>query len=252
LLGGELTLGEFAEQVDRRPPFVRPVGGNTDDIVLTIEDLGREKVYELEFNKLGLRDKPFFRNLVRKKREELILSQLFVAIQDTVTITREEVEEHYEANRDAFMTAPVINLAVMTFDSVNVARRAAKQLEEGRDFESVAVDFSIYSGSETGFDTTGFITKDKAVALFEALWETPIGSTAGPILDSRRWKVAKLLARQDPRLLNLEEATPMIVERLGFMKADVAFAALIEDLRSKASIAVNEEALRAVVLPALQ
>ena len=249
LLGGVLTLGEFAEQVDRRPPFARPTGGNTDQIVLTIESLGRDKMFELEFDKLGLRDKPFFRDLARKKREELILSQLFAALQETTTVTQEEVKEHYDTHRDDFMTVPLIKLAVMSFDSVDVARQAAKKLEEGRDFESVAVDFSIYSGTEAGFDTTGYVSKDKAQGLFDSLWEKEIGSTAGPVAEAGHWKIGKLLARLDPRLLSLEEATPMIVERLNFLKADEDFAAMIDGLRSKASIVVNEEALRAVVLP---
>jgi hypothetical protein len=249
MVGGELTLGEFVALVDKLPPFAKPTGGNTDQIALTIEHLGREKIFEVEFEKLGLRHKPFFLDRVKKKREELILSQMFSAMQETVTVTQEEVAEYYEGHRDDFMTVPMINLAFMTFSSADVARQAAKKLEEGRDFESVAVDFSIYSASGAGFDTTGFISRDKSMALFDALWEKEIGSTAGPLVDGDYWKIAKLLGRQDPRLLSLQEAASMIVERTSFVKADAAFAALLEELRSKAKIVVHDAVLETIAFP---
>jgi parvulin-like peptidyl-prolyl isomerase len=252
LLDAVLTIGELVESIEKMPAFARPTGGITDQIALTIEHFGREKILELEFNKRGLRDQPFFRNLVKKKREEAILNELFMGMQDSSTVTEEAVKEYYEAHRDDFVTQPVINLAVMTFGSEDVARQAARKLEEGEDFESVAVNFSIYSGSETGFDTTGFIDRGKATALFDAIWEKEIGSTAGPVAVGDEWKVVKLLARQDPRLLGLEEATPMIMDRLKFLKADEAFAGLIEELRSKAKIEIDQKALEAVAFPKLQ
>ncbi len=250
-LDGELTLGDFVTAVDKMPPFVRPTGGNTDQIALTVEHFGREKIFEAEFLKLGLQNKPFFRDKARKKLEEFMLNDMFTALQDTVHVSPEEAAEYYENHRDDYMTVPMVSLAVMSFDSVDVARRAAKKLEDGGDFESVAVSFSIYSGSEAGFDTTGLISKDKMAPLFDAIWDKEIGSTAGPVVVDGSWKIGKLLARQDPRLLALDEATPMIVERLKFFKADKAFAALIEELRSKAKIVVHDEVLEALVLPVI-
>ena len=247
-LNGELTLGEFAATVDKMPPFARPTGGNTDQIALTVESLGRDKIFEAEFFKLGLENKPFFRDKARKKLEEFILNDMFTAMQETVTVRQDEVAEYYETHRDEYMTVPLISLAVMSFDSVDVARRAAKKLEEGGDFESVAVSFSIYSGSEAGFDTTGFISRDKMMPLFDAIWEKEIGATAGPVYMDDQWNIGKLLGRQDPRLLGLEEATPMVAERLRFLKADEAFAGLIAELRSKAKIVIHDEVLEALVL----
>jgi len=245
--GGELTLGEFVAQIDKMPDFARPTGGNTDQISLTVEHFGREKIFELEFNKLDLREKPFFRGKVRRKIEELVLNNMFMGMEDTVTVTPKEIAEYYESHRDEYMTVPMIRLAVMSFSSEDVARQAAKKLEEGRKFEDVAVDFSVYSGSEAGFDTTGLITKDKAPALFDAIWEKTIGSTSGPIPEGNNWKIAKLMGRQDPRLLTLEEATPMIDERLSLLKADEALTDLLAELRSQAKIVVDERALAALV-----
>ncbi len=247
--GGVLTLGEFVALVDALPDFARPTGGNTDQIALTVEHFGREKIFELEFNKLGLRDKPFFLEKARKKREELILNQLFTSMQDTVTVTRERLAEYYESHRDDFMTVPMVSLAIMRFKSEDVARQAAKKLAEGKDFESVAVDFSVYSASEAGFDTTGFISRDKNQAMFDATWDNPIGSTTGPVFADEAWCIAKLLARLDPRLLTLEEAIPFIQERVRFAEADAALAALIKELRSKAQVVVHDDVLQAITLP---
>lgn len=247
-LGGEVTIGEFVDAIEKMPPFARPTGGNSDQIAITLEHFGREKVIEHEFYKLGLEEEPYFRDKVQRKKDEVLLNEMFVAMQDTASVTEDEVREYYEEHRDDYVTQPLISLAVMTFDSEDVARQAAEKVSRGEDFATVAIDFSIYSGSESGFDTTGYIDRSKATPLFDAIWEKEIGSTAGPVLLDGRWKVAKLLGRLNPRLLDLEEATPMVADKLRFLKADDGLERLLEDLRSKADIEIDYAALEAVEL----
>ncbi len=247
-LGGVVTIGEFVDAIEDMPPFARPTGGNSDQIVLTLEHFAREKTIDHEFHKLGLENQPYFRERVQKKKEELLLDDMFVAMKKSSTVADEEVREYYEKHRDDFVTQPLISLAVMSFESQDAARRAADRVSQGQDFASVAVDFSIYSGSESGYDTTGYIGRDKWTPLFDAIWEKEIGATAGPILAEDGWKVAKLLGRLDQRLLSLEEARPMVVERIRFTKANQALEELLADLRSAATVEIDHAALEAVVL----
>jgi hypothetical protein len=248
-LNGHITIGEVAQAVDEMPLFARPTKGDPDGIAANIKHFGRGRIFEHEFNKLGLENQPYFREKMQNKREEYVLMDLFRALRDTSRVTREEVQEYYETHRDDYVTQTVINLALMSFDSEDVAIQAAQRISEGEDFESVAIDFSVFSGSETGYDTTGFIDKSKMPVMFDAIWEKEIGGTAGPVYETDRWSVGKLLGRQDPRLLSLEEAAPMIEDTLRFLKADGAFAGFIEDLRSKAEINIDYDALAALELP---
>jgi peptidyl-prolyl cis-trans isomerase C len=247
-LDGVVTIGEFVDSIEELPPFARPTGGNSDQIAITLEHFAREKVIEHEFYKLHLEDQPYFRGLVQKKKEELLLDDMFTAMKKASTVTEEEVREYYEKHRDDFVTQPLISLAVMTFDSEDVARRAAERVSQGQDFASVAIDFSAYSGSESGYDTTGYISRDKSTPLFDAIWEKEIGATAGPIQTMEGWKVAKLLGRLDQRLLSLEEATPMVVDKVKFVKANQGLEKLLADLRSAATVEINHAALEAVEL----
>ena len=247
-LGGVVTIGEFVDAIEDMPPFARPIGGNSDQIAITLEHFAREKTIEREFHKLDLENQPYFLERVQRKKGELLLDNMFVGMKKTSAVTEEEVREYYEEHRDEFVTQPLISLAVMSFDSEVAARRAAERVSQGQDFASVAIDFSIYSGSESGYDTTGYIGRDKWTPLFDAIWEKEVGATAGPILTDDGWKVAKLLGRLDQRLLSLEEASPMVVERLRFIKANQGLEKLLANLRSAATVEVDHAALEAVVL----
>jgi len=116
----------------------------------------------------------------------------------------------------------------------------------------VAVDYSIYSSTSTGFDTTGLIDRSKLPAVYDAIWNKKIGEIVGPIYisDMDLWIVAKLLGRENPRLLTLDEATPMIVERLKTLKADEVIVKFLAQLRQKIGVSVDEQELKHLELPA--
>jgi len=249
--GGHLTLGEFVTEVDNLPAFARPTPGNADEIALNMSHFSRERVFKLEFDKRNLRQAPWFVERMRNKKEELIATEMFTQMGDTAAVFQDEVKKYYEDNRDGFVTQTVIKVATITVDSQSVAEQAAKRITGGESFESVAVDLSIYTSSPTGFDTTDFVDRSQLPAVYDAIWEKKIGEVVGPVYDSNSetWKIAKLLGREDPRLLTLEEATPMVVERFKLLKADKAVEKLIAELRSKTDVEIDDKALEELELP---
>jgi len=248
-LDGKLTIGEIAEDIDEMPPFARPTAGSSDEIAVTIEHFGREAIFLHEFNKRKLRESAWFKQKMTNKREELMLGRAFVNLRDTCTVTEDEVKKYFDEHRDEFTTVTRIKLAMMRFSAQDIAQRAAKKIADGESFENAAVDMSVYSMSETGYDTTDFFDRSEHTPLYDALWDKQLGAVAGPIPENEIWVVAKLLDRTNPRLLSLEEAGPMIARKMRLVKADQALAKLIDRLRSETKIVINEQALAALELP---
>ncbi len=248
-LGGEITVGDFAEGVDEMPSLVRPTGGNTDQIALTVQHFGQQEIVRSEFEKRNLSEQKWFRDRVRNRREAVMGSQLFVQLADSSKITEEEARAYYEEHQDYYWTVPLISAAMISVESEEIARRIEREIREGKEFEAVAVDFSVYSSSETGFDTTGFFRKDMYPALYDALWDQEIGTVSGAVEQHGAWVIGKLLARHDSRLLSFEEALPQVVSRLKYLKADEALANLLEELKTEIGVETYTEALDALVLP---
>lgn len=252
--GGQFTIGQFATEVDNTPSFARPTAGNSDEIVDTIELMAREGVFKVEFEKRNLRQQPWFVERITNKREELIADQMFSQMTDTSTVTKDEVTTFFDEHRDDFITQMLIKVALITVGSESVAEEAVKRIADGESFESVAVDLSVYTSSPTGFDTTDFIDGSQMPVVYSAIADKKIGEVTGPVHDSEQyaWHVVKLLGRESPRLLSLEEATPMMVERFKMLKADKGVARLIEELRSKENVTANYELLDTLELPKLK
>lgn len=248
-LGGKLTLGEIVKDIEELPPFAKPTPGNSDEIAVTIEHFGREAVFAHEFDKRKLSDSTWYKQKLTNKKEELMLGHAFANLRDTCTVTEDEVKKYYDEHRDEFVTVTRIKLSMMRFASEDVAQKAAKKIAGGESFEDAAVDLSVYSMSETGYDTTDFIDKSQHPALYDALWDKKIGEVAGPVPEQEIWVVAKLLDRTNPRLLTLEEATPMIAQKMRLAKADQALTKLIQRLKSQTKIVIDEKALAALELP---
>ncbi|MCX5801727.1 MAG: peptidyl-prolyl cis-trans isomerase [Candidatus Eisenbacteria bacterium] len=249
IVGAKLTIGEFVEYIENMPGFARPTGGNSDEINLAAKQFGRELIFEHEFNKRELRGHPWFKERIANKREEIIFSRMFMQLRDTCSVTDEEVRKYYDEKKDYYVTPNLIRLATMCFESEDVGDKAARRLAEGEDFEFVAIDLSVYSAQEAACDTTELIDRGGNLALYDALWDKPIGAIAGPVSNDGLWYLGKLLERQGPRLLTVEESAPTIVQKLRLAKADDALVRLIEGLRAKTKIVVNEEALEALQLP---
>jgi peptidyl-prolyl cis-trans isomerase C len=250
-LGDELTVGEFAAEVDKMPRFARPMAGNFTQISDIVEQLVREEIFRDEFEKRKLRNQAWFMERMASKKEELMADLLFSVMSDTCAITEEEMKRYYEEHRDNFVTLTVIKLATIIVESEDLAKEISRKISGGKSFESVAVDFSVYSSSELGYDTTDFIPRSKWPSVYDAIWDKRIGEVAGPVYlpEDNVWVMAKLLARQDPRLLSFEEAVPMISERLKLVKADDAVVRLISELRDKAGVKIDYDALEKLELP---
>jgi peptidyl-prolyl cis-trans isomerase C len=249
LSGGKITIGEFLEKIGKEPAFARPTGGNTDEITLAIEHMGKDKVYALEFERRNLGQQDWYRERMHEKREELILMDFFRQVGDTCTVTEEEMRSYYEENTDDFRTSPLIKVATIRVESLGIARKIAEKIEEGQDFESVAVDFSVYSITESPIDTVGFVDRSGLDEVFTAIWDREIGTVVGPIFERNSWTIAKLIDREEMRLLSYEEARQRIEERLRLRKSDAAFAGFLEELRAQADVEIDYEALDALELP---
>jgi peptidyl-prolyl cis-trans isomerase C len=248
-LNGALTVGDFAEGVDHMPAMVRPTGGNSEQIAVTVQHFGQQEIVRSEFEKRNLGQQAWFRARVKNRREAVMGSELFGMLTDSSRVTEEEARAYYEDHRDYYWTVPLISAAAIFVESEEVARRIEKKILEGEEFESVAVDFSVYSSSETGYDTTGFFRKDLYPALYDAIWDKEIGTVSGAVEHQGAWVVGKLLARYDSRLLSFEEAVPRVASRLKQLKANEALANLLQELKTDFGVEVYEEALEALVLP---
>jgi peptidyl-prolyl cis-trans isomerase C len=250
--GGVLmTIGDFVGELDQMPPFARPTAGNSDQIAEAVVHVAKDRVYSLEFDKRNLSQQPWFRERMASKREEMAATAMFRAMIDTSTVSEEEAKAYFDEHEDDFLTPTLVKVTMISVDSEDVANQIAKRIAEGKSFESVAVDYSVYTSSRAGFDTTGLVDRSFFPPIYDAIWDRGIGEVVGPIYLSDRdlWVVAKLVGRQNPRPPAFEEALPAIDKKLGFLKADGALARLIAQLRSQVGVVVDYQALEKLELP---
>lgn len=190
--------------------------------------------------------------------EENILQILEAKTRDVPLPTDTEARQFYNKNKDLFTTpeknrVSVILLKVSPASPASVWEAANKEaqdliarLKKGADFAELA---RIHSGDETasqggdmGFIHKGMLAKPAQVAL-DALKP---GEISEPVMLLRGVGIFQLHEKQQPTLNEYGDVAERAKQLMQRENAKLAWTDLLEQLRSKASITVNAEAITTI------
>lgn len=128
---------------------------------------------------------------------------------DIPATTTEEVEVAYEQTLQQIATVCAHHILLETEEE---ARRVLRRLDEGEDFEEVAVEVSVDPSAQTNSGNLDCNPPGGFVAEFaDALMEAPVGELHGPVESSFGFHVVRVDSREVP---SLEEQRPAIEQQL--------------------------------------
>jgi len=195
--------------------------------------------------------------LCREERDQLI-TQLQKTIESSVKITKNEVAAYYEQHPEKF-TSPVQNhIAVILVgveagrpqqeweDAKTRAQQIHLQLVEGADFSELAKkyssDISARDGGDMGYQHEGMLGE----YVENTLKTLEVGEVSEPFFLLEGWSIIKLIERKEPSLNPLKTVKARAEGLLLREKKDQAWQRLINSLINKATVIVNEDAIKAL------
>jgi len=236
-----ITLGEFNQLWEQIPENYKSQLTKSNVLAQMIS----EKLLIQEAKNIGLeKDKDVLEQI--KKMSEQILVQAFLQkeILDKVQVNNEEVEEYYKENQDKFTEKEQVHLFNILVETEEKAQEILTELKTGKDFSEIAKENSIGPSASQGGDL-GYLSKGTIIPeIEEVVFALEVGELSQVVKTDFGFHILKITDKKPERVKTLEEVKEDIRQTLLSDKQKEAFDNLIEELKSKVEIQINEEALK--------
>jgi len=239
-----ITLKEFDDRLAKIPPAYQETLKNRKEDLL--DDLILEELLYREAKRRRLASKKEVKELLKEAERSIIVAQLIKdEIDDKVTMTDEEVKEHYDNNKDEFVSPEMFRASHILLASLEEARKITTQVNSGGNFAELAKKHSVDLTNTRGGDV-GFFTYGQMVPEFEAACaKLKVGEvTSAPVKTQYGYHIIKLTDKKKPKSLSFEEVKNRIRVSLSNQKKRDIFDSMTENLKSKHKIVKNVELLK--------
>ncbi|KUK31517.1 MAG: Foldase protein PrsA [Thermoanaerobacterales bacterium 50_218] len=177
----------------------------------------------------------------RKKVEEnLLISKLWDYLTKEVTVSEEELKSAYKARRDEFSQPEEVKIGHILVKSEDLARSLITALEEGADFQELAVKHSRDPSVSQNKGVIGYIRRDDPLipeSLREAAFSLPPGAfTREPVKSEFGYHIVIVFDRKEGKVATYEEVRQQLYEEVLAEKKNEVFLEYLESLRRHARI----------------
>jgi peptidyl-prolyl cis-trans isomerase C len=181
-----------------------------------------------------------------KKMSEQILVQALIEreILDKVDVNDEEALEYYEQNKDSFTEKEQVHLYNILLENEEEAQNILDQLTAGADFSEMAIEKSTgpsaAQGGDLGYVSAGTIIPE----IEEVIFALEVDELSGVVKSDFGFHILKITDKKPETIKTFEEVKEDIIQTLLPTKQKEAFDNLLEELKGKVEIEINEEALK--------
>lgn len=238
--GQTITLGEFNQLWEQVPEDYKL----QLDKSMVLDQMISEKLLIQEAKNMGLEEDEEVLEQIRKITEQILVQTLIEReILDKVKVSDEEIAEYYEENKNDFIEKEQVHIGNILVETEEEAQDILEQLKAGGDFSEIAKEKSIGPSAAQGGDL-GYLTKGTIVSEIEdVVFALEVGKISDVIQTEFGFHILKLLDKKPEIIKSIEEVKEDIIQILLPIKQKEAFENLLEELKSKTEIEINEEAL---------
>jgi peptidyl-prolyl cis-trans isomerase C len=239
--GQTITLGEFNQLWDQIP--------ENSKLQLTkrnvLDQIISEKLLIQEARNRGLEQDKNVLEQIKKTTEQILVQSLIEKeIIGKVKVDDQEALTYYEENKDNFITKEQVYLYNILVETEEVAQDILEKLKAGGDFIEIAKEKSTGPSAAQGGDL-GYVSKGGLIPEIEnVVFALEIGNISDIIKSEYGFHILKVTDKKPEILKTFEEVKEEIVKTLLSTKQKEAFDNLLEELKSKVTIEINEEALQ--------
>jgi len=244
-----ITVKDFSDYYDRASFFTRPrrdfrYGGIKAFLIERIMD---QLVME-EMERSRIEDHPEVREVVKSKREELMINRLWDDMVNQQTVVTDQMSrDYYNDNAETFRVPEKRRFGVILTGDLESAQAAYDEVKGGKRFRTVALAYSIdeltretlaetellVNGEQPEIDRVGFAIER-------------VGGVSEPFETSKGWMVLKLTEKTDAGMYSYGEAKDQIQAALKQIKNDERLDELLEKWKEELGLVIHENNLQKI------
>ena len=239
--GNTITLGEFNQLWEQIPEENKL----QLDKRLVLDQMISEKLLIQEAKNMGLEEDEDVKEQIKRMTEQIMVQVLIEReILDKVEVNEEEISEYYEQNKINFTEKEQIHLYNILLNTEEEAQAVLEQLKAEGDFSEIAKEKSTGPSAAQGGDL-GYISKGTIIPeIEEVVFALEIEELSNIVKTDYGFHILKITDKKAETIKTLEEVKEEIIQTLLPTKQKEAFDNLLNDLKSKVEIIINEEALQ--------
>jgi parvulin-like peptidyl-prolyl isomerase len=185
--------------------------------------------------------------LKRKTTERLIIRKLFQEhVYPRVGVTEQELRGYYQEHEAEFQEPEEVHGQQIVVKGLDEAKRILAQLKAGKKFTELAQKYSLSADAKVGGDLGFFKRGDMPPEFDEVTFRLAVGQTSDIVPTAYGFHIFHVLEKRAARKMELSEIRGEVERRLLKQKREEAQKEFVEELRKKAQISINSQALDAV------
>jgi len=236
-----ITLGEFNQLWEELPEEYKL----QLDKSMVLDQMISEKLLIQEAKDMGLEEDKDILEQIKKMTEQILVQALIEKeILNKVDANEEEVLNYYEQNKDSFTEKEQVHLYNILLETEEEAQNVLEQLKAGEDFSEIAIEKSSGPSAAQGGDLD-YVAKGTIIPeIEEVIFALELEELSEVVKTDFGFHILKITEKKAETVKTLEEVREEIVQTLLPEKQKEAFDNLLEELKGKVEIEINEEALR--------
>jgi len=236
-----ITLGEFNQLWKEVPEEYKL----QLDKSMVLDQMISEKLLIQEAKDMGLEEDKDILEQIKKITEQILVQVLIEKeILDKVDASEEEVLDYYEQNKDSFTKKEQVHLYNILLETEEEAQNVLAQLKAGEDFSEIAIEKSSGPSAAQGGDLD-YIAKGTIIPeIEEVVFSLELEELSEVVKTDFGFHILKITEKKAETVKTLEEVREEIVQTLLPEKQKEAFENLLEELKGKVEIEINEELLQ--------
>ncbi len=235
-----ITVGDFEKRIAVLPPryqeVIKPNKGKFLDELIVDELLYREALRQNLHKEKGVKA------VIEQARKKILISKLLKEkIDDIASLTDEEIEDYYKTHQDEFETPEILRTSHILVKTEKGIKDILLELANDRNFEDLARARSMGPTAQKGGDI-GYFTRGQLDPDFEKVcFQLEEGEISDIVKTRFGYHIIKLTERKPPSIEKYEDVKGRIRQPLIARKRKKYFNDLVQRLKDRAKIEINEK-----------
>ncbi len=234
--GNEITENDLVNTAKRFPQDRQGYMLSPQGRKQLLDQMVSFEVYALYAKELGVEEESAFKALLENAKKEILTQFGIQKVLSQVSVSKEEVEKYYEANKNLFKTEEAVTARHILIDSEEKAKEIIDEINKGLSFEEAAAKYSSCPSKEQG-GNLGSFTRGRMVPEFEkAAFELPIGELSVPVKTQFGYHIIKVEERSSEEDRPFEEVQNTIYNELLNERQSIKYMEVFEELKKKYNV----------------
>jgi peptidyl-prolyl cis-trans isomerase C len=248
--GKELTAARVQEAMKRLPGPSRVYLSSPERKQQFLDNLIVNDLMYEEGRKQGVVDDPDIRRQVDDFKERLVVQRIMRDLRKRPDVSDEEAKQQYDANPNLYSTTQIRASHILLKDEATAKEVRATLLADPAKFSDLAKEKSADLGSGRRGGELGLFGPGRMVPEFERVaFALGVDEISEPVKTQYGYHLIKVTERKEGTIRPFEQVKAQIKSQIGNQRLQAQLDRYMADLRQKADIRIDEQALAALQPP---